>query len=64
MTWQDSFAQAFAKRSKTMASFRVSSFEDLSTLSDGGSDEAMELVRHFYQEAVINGTRRTHLGEA
>lgn len=57
---KDSFAKAFAKRSKTMASFRVSSFEDLSTLSDGGSDEAMEFVRHFYQEAVINGTRRTH----
>ena len=64
VTWQDSFAKAFAKRSKTMASFRVSSFEDLSTLSDGGSDEAMEFVRHFYQEAVINGTRRTHLGKA
>ena len=58
---QDSFAQAFAKRSKTMASFRVASFEDLSLLSEGVNDEAMEFVRHFYQEAVVNSTHTGHL---
>mmetsp|Transcript_40435 Transcript_40435/g.93878 ORF Transcript_40435/g.93878 Transcript_40435/m.93878 type:complete len:646 (-) Transcript_40435:89-2026(-) len=58
---KDSMVAAFRKRTQTMASFRVSSLEDLSFLSEGNHDEAMEFVRHFYQEAVIFSKGQSHV---